>query len=327
MALEVGGPDIVFLSLIDNKIERPVVIDDSVDPSNQTAFAEAPSNKKQRTTKGQKSQRPCQNIPKLLSSLNKHRLSLQQLGAYDDILTNTLIDGVSYPFIDPIIHKLKLTLIQIYYKGIIRKFSNIYSSTTSDQQGVISILHNKVIKRKDIVGAKRQLLALPTLYRFLGNLDSARDRSRFQLHIGRYLKLYLPDYPFEISCTNRYIISRYKAKIIARKPIEKGKEIKYLRGERVLITKMQEDELVRTENNFSIVVPDRNSKSFCLGLIRFVNANYDPNTQLIPTRSSGMTVKAIKDIKVGEEITASYGEDYFGDLNCEYLCRTCEIRY
>jgi histone-lysine N-methyltransferase SUV420H len=90
---------------------------------------------------------------------------------------------------------------------------------------------------------------------------------------------------------------------------------------------MQEDELVRTENNFSIVVPDRNSKSFCLGLIRFVNANYDPNTQLIPTRSSGMTVKAIKDIKVGEEITASYGEDYFGDLNCEYLCRTCEIRY
>ena len=111
MALEVGGPDIVFLSLTDNKIEWPIVIDDSVDPSNWTASAKALPNKKQRTTKGQKGQRPCQNIPKLLSSPNKHRLSLQQLGAYDDILTNTLVDGVSYPSIDPIIHKLKLTLI------------------------------------------------------------------------------------------------------------------------------------------------------------------------------------------------------------------------
>jgi hypothetical protein len=144
--------------------------------------------------------------------------------------------------------------------------------------------------------------------------------------MGRYLKLYLPDCPFEISCTNRYTISRYEAKIIARKDIEKGKDIRYLCGKRVLLTEMQGDELVRTRNDFSIVDTDRNGESFFLGPARFVNGDCDPNAQLIPTGSSGMIVKAIKDIKVGEEITANYGEDYFGDHNYECLCMTCEIR-
>jgi histone-lysine N-methyltransferase SUV420H len=75
---------------------------------------------------------------------------------------------------------------------------------------------------------------------------------------------------------------------------------------------MQEDELDRTGNAFSMVITDRNGTSFFLGPARFVNADCKPNAQLIPTGSSGMTVKAIKDIKVGEEITANYGEGYFG---------------
>lgn len=37
-----------------------------------------------------------------------------------------------------------------------------------------------------------------------------------------------------------------------------------------------------------------------------------------------MAVVAAKDIAIGEEVTVSYGDDYFGINNCECLCRTCE---
>jgi hypothetical protein len=38
-----------------------------------------------------------------------------------------------------------------------------------------------------------------------------------------------------------------------------------------------------------------------------------------------MKIIAIRNIEIGEEITVDYSVDYFGEDNCECLCKTCEV--
>ena len=80
--------------------DQPIVIDDPVMPQKRTASGQEPLSKKRRIKeRSQESQGQPQTI-------------LQQLVAYDDILTDTLVDRVSYPLkIDPIINELRLTFI------------------------------------------------------------------------------------------------------------------------------------------------------------------------------------------------------------------------
>jgi histone-lysine N-methyltransferase SUV420H len=101
-----------------------------------------------------------------------------------------------------------------------------------------------VIKEKDLRRAESQLLALPSLKRFLDNLKSAREKNDFRQYMRRYLNIYLPDCPFEISGTNRYKMTTHEATIIARKPIKTGEEIKYLCGIWAILTEEEEDDLV-----------------------------------------------------------------------------------
>jgi histone-lysine N-methyltransferase SUV420H len=137
--------------------------------------------------------------------------------------------------------------------------------------------------------------------------------------------MYLPDCPFEVTTTNRYIITQHEAAICARRSIKKGEEIKYLSGTLVSMTHEEELDLGLTRKDFSIVMSSRRkSPSFFLGPARFANHDCDANGSLTTRGNEGMSVLAMRDIYEGEEITVSYGEDYFGVDNCECLCLTCE---
>ena len=61
-----------------------------------------------------------------------------------------------------------------------------------------------------------------------------------------------------------------------------------------------------------------------LGPARFANHDCDSNARLKPQGDDSMMVFALKNIEIGEEITVSYGDNYFGPDNCECLCHTCE---
>jgi histone-lysine N-methyltransferase SUV420H len=163
------------------------------------------------------------------------------------------------------------------------------------------------------------------LKKYLAKLANDREKEWFRRHLRKYIQMYLPDSPFEVTTTNRYTITDHEAAICARKFIKQGQEIKYLSGTLVPMTREEEQELDLKRKDFSIVMSSRKkSPSFFLGPARFANHDCNANGRLVTRGSEGMQVVATRDIYTGEEITVSYGDDYFGIDNCECLCLTCE---
>jgi len=192
----------------------------------------------------------------------------------------------------------------------------------------MSILRDVVIGEKDLRRAEGQLLALPSLKKFSENLKSASEKNAFRQHMMRYLNIYLPDCPFEISGTNRYKMTTHEATIIARKPIKAGQEIKYLCGIRTILTEEEEVDLDQRGQNSSIIVTTRPEvTSSCLfGPIELANHECEQaNARFTSIGRTTMKATAVRDIKVGEEITFSYARGYFEENNCKCVCKACEI--
>lgn len=139
------------------------------------------------------------------------------------------------------------------------------------------------------------------------------------------MQIYLPDCPFEVSSTNRYTVTTHEASVVARRPIKRNETVKYLSGIQVVITPEEEEVLSSRKKDFSIVVSSRNRMaSLFMGPARFANHDCGANAKLVITGQAGIDIVAIRRIDVGEEITVTYGENYFGENNCECLCQTCE---
>jgi histone-lysine N-methyltransferase SUV420H len=138
--------------------------------------------------------------------------------------------------------------------------------------------------------------------------------------------MYSTDCAWEVSTTNRYTIVTYEAAVTARRRIKQGDKVKHLVGTLVPLTSEESADLDMTNRNFSIVVSSRKkNSSIFLGPARFANHDCDANGRLVTTGPDGMEVVAMKNIEVGDEITVSYGDDYFGPNNIDCLCHTCEV--
>lgn len=258
----------------------------------------------------------------------RERLTLAKLASYDDVATDALVDHVCYlPTIQHRYLSTNTCYWQAYFWTTTRKNRTKYSPARGihdDDIGRI-LLHN-VIVDKDIPTAERKLLEISGLKKYVANLHSPREKEWFRRHLRKYIQMYLPDCPFEVTTTNRYIITQHEAAICARRFIKKGEEIKHLSGTLVSMTHEEELDLGLTRKDFSIVMSSRRkAPSFFLGPARFANHDCDANGSLTTRGNEGMSVVAMRDIHEGEEITVSYGEDYFGVDNCECLCHTCEI--
>jgi histone-lysine N-methyltransferase SUV420H len=235
-----------------------------------------------------------------------NNVSLAQLVAHDDVLTDALVDNV-------------------YYWTAIRKNRPRYVAARSlKEEQITDIIRQHVIRNSDIKLAMAKLEALPCLKSYMARLKPS-DVAHFRNHLEKYTLLYQPDCAWEVTTTNRYTIFSHEASVTARKAIKTGEKIKYLTGHQVVLTKDEEAQLEHTQRNFSIVFSARKkTQSLFLGPARFANHDCDSNARLCPVGTFGMEVVARRPIDAGEEITVSYSENYFGENNCECLCRTCE---
>jgi histone-lysine N-methyltransferase SUV420H len=189
------------------------------------------------------------------------------------------------------------------------------------------VIREQVVWDKDPVEAVQQLLDLPGLRKYVAGLREEKDKEQFKRHLRRYVNIYMPDCPFEVTTTNRYTITDHEASITARRDINPREEIKYLTGVQVAMTEEQEKVLELARKDFSLVISSRKkTRSLFLGPARFANHDCDANARLSTKGYDGMQIVAAKPINAGDEITVSYGDDYFGDNNEECLCNTCEDR-
>ena len=199
-----------------------------------------------------------------------------------------------------------------------------YSRGVSGED-VTRILFEDIVLNKNPARALDRVLQLSALNKYYTMLDSERERNDFRRHAAKYINIWLPDCAFEVSFTNRYMVDQWEAKTTARKFIKTGDRIKYLCGELVQISLEDEGDEKFIENAFSITYSSRRkTPSLFLGPARFSNHDCNANAKLESRGSEGMLVIAVRDIEVGDEINVHYGDNYFGEDNCECLCASCE---
>ncbi|KAJ4395730.1 histone lysine methyltransferase Set9 [Didymella pomorum] len=237
-------------------------------------------------------------------------LTLEKLASYDDVITDALVD-------------------KVYYWTTIRKNhgGRFAASRGMHEEDIADRIRRHAIWDKDPAEAVQELLKLPGLRKFLASMKDEKDQEQFKRHLRRYVNIYMPDCPFEVTTTNRYMITEHEASITARRDINPREEIKYLTGVQVAMTEEQEQKLELARKDFSLVISSRKkTRSLFLGPARFANHDCDANARLSTKGYDGMQIVAAKPIEAGDEITVSYGEDYFGEDNVECLCKTCEQR-
>lgn len=217
-------------------------------------------------------------------------------------------------------------LVQVYFWTTIRKNRSKYNLTRGiSEDHVTAILLADVIVARDPQKAESSLLKLSGLRKYIDRLKTDGEKEHFKRHMRKYINMWLPDCPFEVSTTNRYTIVTQEAATTARRFIKKNEPIRYLCGYLVSMTAEEEKDLDLTRRDFSIVMSSRKkSPSLFLGPARFANHDCNANARLVTQGSDGMQVVAVRDIQLGEEITVTYGDSYFGEGNSECLCMTCE---
>ncbi|TFK44803.1 hypothetical protein BDQ12DRAFT_742260 [Crucibulum laeve] len=208
----------------------------------------------------------------------------------------------------------------------------------TDTHDLMDIVRRLVVAKGPVQHVVRQavdeLLLLPAIRYYLKSYTQ-KQINAFATHASRYFELYHPSGSIEIAHTSRYSHRTGKSElcILATRFMPPGTVITELKGSMANLTDEEDKELKRTDlstcdirRDFSVIHSKQMKKNHLfLGPARFVNHDCDNNCELF-REGRYITFRTLRPIAIGEEITAHYGDGYFGKRNRHCLCETCEKR-
>ncbi|KAG0044844.1 Histone-lysine N-methyltransferase set9 [Gryganskiella cystojenkinii] len=224
-----------------------------------------------------------------------------ELSVVDDVMADTTLDALF-----------------LWFRT--HKFDSNYQPLPEERARVLHIIIYYVVLERRLPEAVKLLLEMP---RFKSLYSDEKGLKRLARQARRYLGMYSPTAGFEISQTLRYaaVSSKSEACVLATREFFPGYEIKDCSGSIAILTPEQDQNLGQ---DFSVINTSRRGTNLFLGPARFVNHDCDANCAFISSGAHTVYLKAIKFIKVGEEMTVQYANDYFGKNNRDCLCATCE---
>ncbi|KAG6918717.1 hypothetical protein DXG01_012202 [Tephrocybe rancida] len=249
-------------------------------------------------------------------------MNMRDLSKDDDFLSHLLVEKLGTGSVPLLVHKMDPT----------RRLPK------TDAQELLAIVRRLVAMKGQIQHVIRQavdeLLALTPIRYYLKSYTQ-KQINAFATHASRYFELYNPHGFIEIAHTSRYSHRTGKSElcILATRNLAPGTVITELKGSMANLTDEEDRELKRTDlrssdirRDFSVIHSKQMKKNHLfLGPARFVNHDCDNNCELF-REGRYITFRTLRTIATGEEITAHYGDGYFGRKNRHCLCETCEKR-
>lgn len=252
-------------------------------------------------------------------------MNMRDLSRDDDFLSHLLVEKLGTGDVPLVVHKMDP--------------SRKVPKTSADD--LLQIIRRMVVSKGSqqtiIKQAVDDLISLNGVKYYLKSSSyDQKQINAFATHASRYFELYLPIGSIEIAHTSRYSHQTGKSElcILATRPLAPGTVVSELKGSMADLTEEEDKELKRTgerhadgvgiRRDFSVIHSKQLKKNHLfLGPARFVNHDCDHNVELF-REGRYITFRVIKPIGVGEEVTAHYGDGYFGRKNRHCLCATCE---
>ncbi|KJA29035.1 hypothetical protein HYPSUDRAFT_128244 [Hypholoma sublateritium FD-334 SS-4] len=247
-------------------------------------------------------------------------MHMRDLSKDDDFLSHLLVEKLGTGTVPLLVHKMDSS----------RRLPK------TDTQALMAIVR-RLVTSKGLLNvvvktAVDELLELSPIRYYLKSYTQ-KQINAFATHASRYFELYHPSGSIEIAHTSRYSHHTGKSElcILATRNLAVGAVVTELKGSMANLTDEEDKELKRTDlrnsdirRDFSVIHSKSMKKNHLfLGPARFVNHDCDNNCELF-REGKYITFRVLRPIAIGEEITAHYGDGYFGKKNRHCLCETCE---